>query len=179
MKMTPLEKQKPRLAAMADDWEKQENSIDSHEFYDKYKPVYNHIENPNSFSEGQTTADEIGIAQCFETYGEEWEYVKKQPDNKIWTVINTEGQDIICQGYHLVNRMHYMIATVPYKEGDKDFFIDWVDDINCHRCGVHADNKEDLLKHFFHRSDTWWEDDNYEIVCTTCRDEMKEENDNE
>ena len=162
--MTPLEKRKPHLAAVADDWEKQENSIDSDIFYDKYKPI---------------TEPSTDMVRCFETYDEDLEYVKKQPDNKIWTVIDTEGQTIICQGYHFVNRMHYMIATVPYQEGDKDFFIDWVDAIHCHRCGILADDKKDLLTNFFHRSDTWWEDKDCEIVCRTCRDEMKEENDNE
>ncbi len=161
--MITLEKQKPYLAARANDWEKEENSIDSDIFYDKYKPI---------------TEPSTDMVRCFETYDEDLEYVKKQPNNKIWTVIDTEGQTIICQGYHFVNRMHYMVATVPHKEGDKDFFIDWVDTVQCHRCDIHADNKEDLLRHFFHRNDTWWEDEDYEFVSRTCRDEMKEENDN-
>ena len=77
--MTPLEKRKPHLAAVADDWEKQENSID-------------------------------------------------------------------------------------------------VDAIHCHRCGILADDKKDLLTNFFHRSDECWADKDYEIVCRTCRDEMIGEN---
>jgi hypothetical protein len=159
--ITTLEKEKPHLLAIAEEWEKQENLVDSGDFYDKYKPI---------------SVEGSGLVRCFETYDEDLEFVKKQPNNKIWTVINTEGQDIFCQGYHFVNRMHYMVATVPYKEGDKDFFIDWVDAIHCHRCDIHADNKEDLLRHFYHRNDTWWADDNYEIVCRTCYDDMKEEN---
>ena len=104
-------------------------SIDSNEFYDKYKPIYNHITN-KEFQEGQTESDEIGVAQYFETYDEELQYVKKQPNNKIWTLINAEGQDIICQGYHFVNRVSYLIASVAYREGDKEFFIDWIDEEN-------------------------------------------------
>ena len=107
-----------------------EDNIDSNEFYDKYQPIYNHITN-KEFQEGQTAGeDDIGSTQYFETYDEELEYVKKQPNNKIWTLINAEGQDIICQGYHFVNRVVYMIASVPYKKGDKEFFIDWIDEEN-------------------------------------------------
>ena len=48
----------------------------SDKFYKKYKPIYNHIENPE-YLEGQTKGNESGYPMYFETYGKDLEYVKK------------------------------------------------------------------------------------------------------
>ena len=39
----------------------------SDKFYDKYKPIYNHIVNPE-YQEGQTEGNVIGSPMYFETY---------------------------------------------------------------------------------------------------------------
>jgi hypothetical protein len=98
---------------------------DSDVFYEKYKPVFNHIEGPY-YEEGQTAKedDTIGYDMYFETYGPYLEYVKKQAPNLIWTLLDDGEKAYIVQGYRLVNRMNYLIASVPYKEGDKHTFID-------------------------------------------------------
>ena len=100
---------------------------DSDEFYEKYKPVFNHIEEP-TYKEGETAkeGDTIGYPMYFETYGPYLEYVKKQAPNLIWTLLDDGEKAYIVQGYRFVNRMNYLIASVPYKEGDKHFFVDWI-----------------------------------------------------
>ena len=112
------------------------DKIDSDEFFEKYKPQMNH------FHVGNPNQDEF-----YETFGKELEYVKEQPDNLIWTVIEEDGVTCFIQGFHFVNRFQYLIATVPYKRGDKETYYDAVDDWciecdggqeeneNCKECG--------------------------------------------
>jgi hypothetical protein len=102
---------------------KEENS---HLFYDKYKPIYNHLTGP--YEEGQTEGEVIGVEQYFETYGKEVEYVKKQDGKYIWTLIEAEGNLYILQGWHFVNRLNYLIASVPYEDGDPHEYLDWISD---------------------------------------------------
>lgn len=99
----------------------------SDKFYDKYKPIYNHIEN-KEYKEGQTEGNEIGSPMYFETYGEDLEYVKRQKPNFIWTMIEGDEGMYITQGFHWVNRFVYLIASVPFKDGDKDEYLDQVYD---------------------------------------------------
>ena len=99
--------------------------VNSDEFFEKYKPVYNHI--TSYYEEGQTEGEVIGCDMMFETYGEELEYVKEvhQKDpNLIWTLCDDGEIAYIVQGMRFVNRQNYLIATVPYKEGDKSSYID-------------------------------------------------------
>jgi hypothetical protein len=70
---------------------------------EQYKPIKNHIDE-NAACDGL----------MFETYGAEVEYVKKQPENTIWTLVDCEGSLYLCSGWHFVNRMNYFITSVPY-----------------------------------------------------------------
>jgi len=97
----------------------------SDKFYDKYKPIYNHIRNPE-YQEGQTKGNEIGSPMYFETYGEDLEYVKKQNPNLIWTMIEGDQGMYIAQGFHWVNRWVYLVASEPFKEGDEYEYVDQV-----------------------------------------------------
>ena len=97
----------------------------SDKFYKKYKPIYNHIENPE-YLEGQTKGNESGYPMYFETYGKDLEYVKKQNPDLIWTMIEGDEGMYIAQGFHLVNRWVYLIASKLFKDGDKDQYVDQV-----------------------------------------------------
>ena len=97
---------------------------DSDVFYTKYLRIYNHIKNPE-YEERQFKGDSIGSPMYFETYGKELEYVKKHEDHFIWTLIEVDGSQYIVQGFHFVNRLNYLIATVPYKEREQTEFLDW------------------------------------------------------
>jgi len=70
----------------------------------KYKPIPNHL-------------NEDGV-DYFETYGIELGYVLGVADcdpNRIWTYVDGDGGTYLINGYHLVNRIYYMITEVPYE----------------------------------------------------------------
>lgn len=96
---------------------------DSDLFYDKYKPIYNHIEH-KEYTQGQTEGNEIGSVMYFETYGEDLEFVKKHDDKFIWTLIDVDDKHYIVQGFHFVNRLNYLISSKPFERGQREF-LDW------------------------------------------------------
>jgi hypothetical protein len=54
----------------------------------------------------------------FETYGEEFAFVQQQSPNCIWTLMTSnDGQLCLSSGYHFVNRLGYVITTVPVERG--------------------------------------------------------------
>jgi hypothetical protein len=50
----------------------------------------------------------------FETYGEELQHVKKQDPRHIWTYCEEDDILFLSQGFHLVNRLGYVITELPY-----------------------------------------------------------------
>jgi len=97
----------------------------SDKFYDKYQPIYNHIEHPQ-YQEKQTKGEVIGFDMYFETYGKDLDYVTKQDPKFIWTLIEVDGNHYITQGFHYVNRLNYLIASKPYVKGQTEF-VDWIE----------------------------------------------------
>jgi hypothetical protein len=71
-------------------------------FLARFKPVPNHID-PNGGFDGY----------MFETFGEELVHVQAQDRNLVWTVLDCDGQLRIESGFHFVNRLGYLIASVP------------------------------------------------------------------
>lgn len=47
----------------------------------------------------------------WETYGEDLERIIRTPSHRIWTVVDCDGKLIITAGYHLVNRINYIITS--------------------------------------------------------------------
>ncbi len=80
--------------------------------FDKHYPLLtNHI-NPNaSWAFGERPG-------ClFETYGEELDFVRSQDPRTIWTLVDgDDGNQYVISGYHFVNRIGYLISTVPIPE---------------------------------------------------------------
>ena len=76
--------------------------------YDEWWETYKPIKNEHSID-----SDYSGIT-AFETYGEELEFVRSQPENTIWTEMDGDEGVSIVSGYHLVNRIQYYITEVPY-----------------------------------------------------------------
>lgn len=63
----------------------------------------------------------MGNEYCtaFESYGEEWEFVKKQNPLCIWTVVEwTKTTCRIVGGARISNRIFYYITEIPHKEGE-------------------------------------------------------------
>lgn len=76
------------------------------EFWEQYSPVQNHLVGDCSFD-----------GCMFETYGEELQYVISKVDEQIvWTILDGTENDkmYIASGYHLVNRIGYLITEKPY-----------------------------------------------------------------
>lgn len=77
------------------------------EWLEKYKPVQNHIDD-NASMDGK----------MFETYGNEELFVRAQKESRIWTIVTgDDGDDYLVDGFHFVNRMGYMIASVSREAG--------------------------------------------------------------
>lgn len=92
--------------------------ITEDEFYEKFKPIKNHIDDNASFD-----------GCMYETYDKEFEFVcqKNQTSpNHIWTIVDIDGDLVITNGLHFVNRMGYLITEVPFED---DVFYDVYDPI--------------------------------------------------
>jgi hypothetical protein len=54
----------------------------------------------------------------FETYGEELAFVRQQDPHTIWTFVDgDDGDQYVVSGFHFVNRIGYLLSTVPAPEG--------------------------------------------------------------
>lgn len=81
------------------------------EFDDRYQLVRNHL-NPNaSWAYGEDGG-------ClFETYGDELDFVRQQAPGTVRTFVDgDDGDQYLLSGFHLVNRIGYLIATTPVPE---------------------------------------------------------------
>lgn len=87
--------------------------ISYEQWVETYKPILNPVRNSeyNGF--------------MFETHGVELELVhtarKTDPENRVWTLIDTDGADYIVNGYHIVNRLGYFITEVPFMDSVQVF----------------------------------------------------------
>jgi hypothetical protein len=87
------------------------HELNEDDFFARFKPVLNHID-PN-----------CGFDGCmFETFGEELAHVQAQDRNCVWTILDCDGQLLIESGFHFVNRIGYLIATVP-TEPDQSYSV--------------------------------------------------------
>ena len=88
--------------------------ISFEEWAETYKPIVNTISGSASFDDGDG-----GL--MFETYGEEVKFVlfsMVHGPRNVWTYIDgDDGNTLIVEGYHLVNRIGHFITEVPAREG--------------------------------------------------------------
>lgn len=52
----------------------------------------------------------------FETYDEEYEFVKAQDPNKVWTEVDGDSGTYIISGLHFVNRIGYYVTREPWTD---------------------------------------------------------------
>ena len=84
--------------------------ISEDEFDARFPLLSNHL-NPNaSWGSGK----EGGC--LFETYGEELEFVRRQDPRTVWTLVDGDGDQYLVSGFHFVNRIGYLVSTVPLPE---------------------------------------------------------------
>ena len=78
--------------------------ISYEKWLEKYRPV------KNSFA-----ADAPYDGYMFEIYGTDFEFVRRQPAEKIWTLIDDgDRNQAIYSGCHYVDRIGYFVTEVPY-----------------------------------------------------------------
>jgi hypothetical protein len=82
------------------------------EFDANYKLRTNHL-NPNA---SWAFGDAGGC--LFETYGDEFAFVRRQDPRYVWTLLDgDDGDQFVASGMHFVNRVGYLISKVPVPEG--------------------------------------------------------------
>ena len=89
-----------------------QTNLTDDQFDERFKPQDNHIVGVDNASYN---------GWMYETYGVELDYVlsiansgRDADKRRVWTVIeNDDGELIITDGYHLVNRIGYIITKVP------------------------------------------------------------------
>lgn len=79
------------------------------DWFDYFEPIKNEID-PNASMDGY----------AFETFGAEKDFVKDQPEDIVWTIVESDGVEELAQGFHHINRMGYMVVSVPYNEAMPD-----------------------------------------------------------
>jgi len=78
--------------------------LEYEDFIDQFKPIKNTIDKYAGFD-----------GCMFETYSPEYDFVKEQPTNTIWTLIDGDMETLeIVPGKHFVNRLGYFITEVPW-----------------------------------------------------------------
>ena len=85
------------------------------EFDARFPLLPNHL-NPNaSWAYGENPG-------ClFETYGEELDFVRRQDPQSIWTLVDGEDHPVVLGGFHLVNRIGYLVSATPVPPGSTIF----------------------------------------------------------
>ena len=54
----------------------------------------------------------------FETYGQELDFVRRQSPSTVWTFVDgDDGDQCLLSGFHIVNRIGYLVSTIPVPEG--------------------------------------------------------------
>jgi hypothetical protein len=82
------------------------------EFDTLYTLVPNHLNPSAGWALGE------GRGCLFETCGDELDFVRRQDPRTIWTLLDGDDGDLyLASGYHLVNRIGYLISTMPVPEG--------------------------------------------------------------
>lgn len=83
--------------------------ISDDDFYRLYKPVKNPFVRFGAWD-----------GCMLETFGLELEHVRETlavDPNKVWTVLDCDGELILSSGYHHVNRMGYVLTEIPVEDG--------------------------------------------------------------
>lgn len=80
-------------------------------FNSMFSLVFNHLDANASFD-----------GYAFETFGDELTFVKKQPINRIWTIVEGVDHLWIQSGYHYVNRLCYLVSEEPVPD-NMNYFV--------------------------------------------------------
>ena len=82
-------------------------------WYDKFSPILVDSDDPNE-----------GSPRLYETYGDDVKHVLdvyNRDKNLVWTILDCDGKLYLSPGFHIVNRLNYIICTKPYDEKTRDY----------------------------------------------------------
>lgn len=100
--------------------------ITEDEFYEKYKPQNNHLDDNASWD-----------GKLYETFDEELDFCFElsKKENRVWTIIECDSEEepddddddddketyeptclYILSGFHLINRIGFMVTEIPYEK---------------------------------------------------------------
>jgi hypothetical protein len=99
-------------------YELSEGEISFDAWAEKYKPIKNTI---TKYPDTSADFDQ------FETYGEEWEFIKTQDPHNVWTYIDGDSSSLLVQGTAYVNRISYYVCEVPWTDGPDETVVISVD----------------------------------------------------
>lgn len=86
--------------------------ITEDQFDEQYPLVENHINPSAGWVYGE------GKGCLFETYGEEFAYVRRFDPLRVWTLVDGDDGDMyLISGLHFVNRVGYLLSRDPVPEG--------------------------------------------------------------
>jgi hypothetical protein len=100
------------------------------DFYNKYTTQYNQVELKKLQAMEDTGSllpdDMCSFGGCmYETFGEELECVKKADNKNIWTIVDTDGDDLlVIAGFHFVNRLGYLITDEAWEDEHEEYICD-------------------------------------------------------
>ena len=113
--------------------------MDFDEWVDTYKPINNHIDTNASFD---------GL--MFETYGDEYEFVKQSNEKHIWMYGDgDDGGSYVWSGWGFVNRIGYFITEVPFPEDTTiqiQVSMPW---FFCENCHAEFEDPDNLIRDKF------------------------------
>ena len=91
----------------------------------KFKPKDNHLN---------------GQGKMYETYGEEYEYVKSISPNFVWTYVDGDMSSILIPGVAYVNRIGYYICEVPWENELDSCLLSVEEECECYDEDGYDDN---------------------------------------
>ena len=95
------------------------------EFYENYNPELNKVLLKGLDSE-DNPEDMTAFGGCmYETYGDEYDYVRNVSRKRVWTILDgDDGDMIISSGLWLVNRIGYIVTEEEYKDDFETYLVD-------------------------------------------------------
>lgn len=94
------------------------NQIDNsfNTFINTYEPEYNQIILNKIDSDKYNIKDIAPFdGYMYEPFNKEFEYIRNQSKDKVWTIID-DGDDLyLISGFHIINSVGYIVTKMPYK----------------------------------------------------------------
>jgi hypothetical protein len=97
------------------------------EWAEKFKPKTNHFGNNEN-------------DRMYETYGEEWEYIKSLDPKYVWTFLSGDMCDVMVAGIAFVNRLGYYVCEVPWEDDMDSVLLSVEEECECYNEDGYDDN---------------------------------------